>query len=124
MISTTVAKSKSIQADFSLIGKEIFFATSDFFFFELKLSKSFRVHKNHFKTVDVKKVTVMKIILLVKPIIKPIHHWYVFSSRFCLCQCTADCSYTGIQESVHTKTSRMFLVLLVHVNLSRLLLQT
>ena len=36
-------KTKSTQAYFSLTGKAIFFATSDCFFFELKLSKSFAV---------------------------------------------------------------------------------
>ena len=124
MIYTTVVKSKSTHENLYLTSKAILFVTSDFFFFELKLSKSFAVHTNHFKTVDVNKVTIMKVISLVNPINKPIHHWYVFSSRFFLCQCTVDCSYIGIEESVHTKNSRIVLVLLVHIKLSRLLLQT
>ena len=42
-------------------------------------------------------------------LLKPIHHRFVLSSRICLCQCTGHCSYTGIQESLRTKTSRIFL---------------
>ena len=55
----------------------------------------------------------LKIMPMIKTIIyvllKPIHHRSVLSSRICLCQCNAHCSYTGIQESLRTKTSRIFL---------------